>query len=198
MTFSKTNRQKHIPERSCCVCRVKSDKHKLIRIVRSPDGLAVIDVAGKLPGRGVYICPDDECITLAEKSGALNRALSVSVQSELWPSLREYARGMAIDAGMKIRSILGLARKSGVLLVGADNIERSRHGVIVLYASDCSDRVKEFALMREHVALDMNIDELSRVIGSRGGVQIVGLPINSGFAKKLKRLEITERGIAIE
>lgn len=195
MTYLKT---KHIPERSCCVCRVKSDKHKLIRIVKSPDGLAVIDIAGKLPGRGAYICPDDECITRAEKSGALNRALGMSVQSELWPSLREYAHGMTVDAGMKIRSILGLARKSGVLLVGADNIERCRHVVIVLYASDSSDRVKEFALSREHVALDMNIAELSRVIGSRGGVQIVGLPVVSGFAKKLKRLEITERGNAFE
>ena len=198
MTFSTTGKSKRVPQRSCAICRVKSDTADLIRIVRSPEGVAVIDITGKLPGRGAYICPNEECISQAQKSGALGRALGVTIQAELWPSLREYAQGISVDTGMKVRSILGFARKSGALLIGEDNIERSRHGVIVLYASDCSERVKEFALSREHVALDMNIDELSRVIGSRGGVQVVGLPVVSGFAKKLKRLEITERGIAIE
>ena len=196
MTYLRTN--KHIPERSCCVCRVRTDKSKLIRLVRSPDGVAVIDIAGKLPGRGTYICPDDECITRAEKSGALKRALGASVQPELWPSLREYAGGLTVDAGMKIRSILGLSRKSGALLVGAENIERCRHAVIVLFASDCSERVKDFAMTHDHVALGMNVEELSRTVGSRGGVQVVGLPVTTGFAKKLKRLEITERGSAFE
>ena len=67
-----------------------------------------------------------------------------------------------------------------------DNIERERRKVLVMTASDCSESVRKFAESHENVALDMNISELSEVIGSRGGVQVVGLPLNSGFAKRLK------------
>ena len=186
----RTKSSKHVPERSCAVCRVKSDKNNLIRIVRSPDGRAVIDIAGKLPGRGTYICPDDDCIDRAEKSGSLGHALGTTIQAEFWPELREYARNAGVNVGLKVRSVLGLARKSGSLLIGTDNIEGFRRKVLVMTALDCSENVKGFASSRENIALDMNMEELSEVIGTRGGVQVVGLPLNSGFAKKLMSLYI--------
>ena len=39
----------------------------------------------------------------------------------------------------------------------------------------------------------MNSEELSAVIGTKGSVQIVGLPLTSGLAKKLLDLNI-EKG----
>lgn len=176
------------PERTCAICRAKSDKDSLIRIVRSPEGRAVIDTVKKLPGRGVYICPDEECISKAEK-GRLSAILGVSIGSEFWPELREFAGKFGINAGLKVRSILGLSRKSGQLIIGQDNIERERRKVFVLTASDSSEAVREFARKHDNIHLDMNIEELSRIIGLRGGVQIVALPVNSGFARKIISLK---------
>lgn len=168
-----------------------------MRIVRSPEGQAVIDIAGKLPGRGTYICPDNDCIDRAEKSGSLSHALGITVQPEFWTELRNYVKSHDVNTDLKVRSVLGLARKSGTLLVGTDNIDSAKRKVLVMTASDCSEGVKRFASSRENITLNMNTEELSEVIGARGGVQIVGLPQSSGFAKKIMSLNI-ERGSAFE
>ena len=188
MTYSMTGKSKRVPQRSCAVCRAKTDKSSLIRVVRSPEGRPVIDTMKKLPGRGAYICPDTECIERAKKSGSLAHALGITIEDGFWNELEEAAKNSGINPGLKTRSVLGLSRKSGALIIGTDNIERDKRRLLVLTASDCSDSVKRLAESRENIALDMNIHELSEVIGTRGGVQIVGLPIASGFAKKLMSL----------
>ena len=194
MTYLRNQRKKSNPQRSCSICRVKYDKDALIRIVRSPDGHAVIDKAKKLPGRGTYICPDTECIEKARKSGRLAHSIGAVIDEGFWGELAEFAGNMAVNNELKLRSILGLARKSGQLLIGMDNIEREKRKVLVMTASDCSESVRNFAERHENIALDMNISELSEVIGSRGGVQIVGLPLNSGFAfQSTPSIKIRER-----
>ncbi|MBR1658018.1 MAG: YlxR family protein [Synergistaceae bacterium] len=196
MTYStktkSSNHEKHIPLRSCTVCRAKSGKSSLIRIVKSPDGRPVIDTSKKLPGRGAYICPDPECIEKGVKSGSLAHFLGTSVNDDFRLELLEHAKSFGINIGLKVRSVLGLSRKSGALIIGTDNIERESRKVLVMTASDCSESVRKFAESYENIALDMNIEELSSVIGSRGSVQIVGLPLASGFAKKLTGLNIVK------
>lgn len=193
MTYSTTGKSKRIPQRSCTVCRVKSGKDSLIRIVRSPEGHAVIDIMKKLPGRGAYICPDYDCIERARKSGSLAHALGTVIADSFWPELEEYAKTFGVNAGLKVRSVLGLARKSGTLIIGMDNIDRERRKLLVMTSSDCSEGVRKFAASRENIMLEMNTEELSDVIGTRGGVQVVGLPLSSGFAKKIISLNI-EKG----
>lgn len=187
MTYS-TKTSKHIPERSCTVCKVKADKKKLIRIVRHPEGGAVIDIAGKLPGRGTYICPDDECISRAKKSGMLAHVLGTVIQEEFWNELEEYAKNHEVDSEVKIRSVLGLSRKAGALIIGTDKISDSKHKLLVMTAKDSSESVKEIASRYENITLNMTIEELSETIGSRGGVQVIALPQKSGFAKKIMNM----------
>ena len=179
------------------MCRAKGDKDSLIRVVRSPEGRAVVDITKKLPGRGAYICPDPDCIDKAKKSGKLAHAIGAVIGEDFWPELEEAARTSGVNKDLKLRSVLGLARKSGTLIIGMDNIERERRKVLVMTASDCSDGVRRFAEARENIALDMGSDELSEIIGTRGGVQVVGLPLASGFAGKIMSLNIAERGNAI-
>ena len=198
MTYSRTTKStKHSPQRSCTVCRAKSDKADLIRVVRSPDGRAVVDIAKKLPGRGAYICPDSDCIEKAKKSGSLAHSLGVLPDENFWNELEECAKTFGVNVNLKVRSVLGLSRKSGNLIIGTDNIDREKRKLLVLTASDCSEGVRKFADSHENITLEMNIEELSETIGTRGGVQIVGLPINSGFAKKLMSLIKRERGNAV-
>jgi uncharacterized protein len=66
-----------MPARTCVGCRKIADKHDLTRIVMTPEG-AAIDAAGTAPGRGVYVCPGNECLEAAFKKNAIARGLKVN------------------------------------------------------------------------------------------------------------------------
>ena len=61
---------KKIPMRQCVGCREMKPKKDLVRVVKSPEGVISIDLRGKAPGRGAYVCPSKECLRRAIKSGA--------------------------------------------------------------------------------------------------------------------------------
>ncbi len=75
---------KHIPLRSCIVCRRQKDKSELLRIVRQPDGAVVIDATGKAAGRGAYVCKSGDCMQTAVKKRALNRAYKRPLSDEVY------------------------------------------------------------------------------------------------------------------
>ena len=190
--MKKTSNNKHVPLRTCSVCRVRGSKYNLIRIVKSPDNKPVIDIAGKLPGRGAYICPDSECIELAKKSGSLAHAIGVKdidSDSGFWLELEKYAKSFD-DINLtdkRLRAVIGLSRKAGALLIGVDNIKNFTHKVLVIIANDCSEGVRNFAGNYKHITPSISIQELSEAAGSRG-VQVIALPLSSGFAKKILNL----------
>jgi predicted RNA-binding protein YlxR (DUF448 family) len=62
-------------------------KKELIRIVRSPAGEIQIDLSGKKPGRGAYLCGKVSCFKLAKKSKAFERALKTPVDVEIYDRL---------------------------------------------------------------------------------------------------------------
>lgn len=53
-------KRKHIPVRTCIVCREKDSKRTLTRIVRTDAGIQV-DPSGKMGGRGAYLCDCKSC-----------------------------------------------------------------------------------------------------------------------------------------
>ena len=63
------------PMRVCAGCQEQKSKKEMIRVVRTPEGAVEIDKTGKKSGRGVYLCPNSECLKRARKSRALERAL---------------------------------------------------------------------------------------------------------------------------
>lgn len=80
---------KKIPQRRCVGCNNMKDKKELIRVVRSAEGEVSIDKVGKKPGRGAYVCPTSECITKAVKEKRLEKALDVSIGTEVYEKLLE-------------------------------------------------------------------------------------------------------------
>ena len=78
---------KTIPVRQCIGCRAQKPKTELIRIVRSPEDEVSLDLKGKKPGRGAYLCRDSACLKKALRSRAIERALSVPVPPEIWDRL---------------------------------------------------------------------------------------------------------------
>ena len=78
---------KKIPMRMCTACREMKPKKELIRVVKTPENEIKLDLTGKLNGRGAYICKSEECLKKAQKSGALSRAFSLEVSSEIYEKL---------------------------------------------------------------------------------------------------------------
>jgi predicted RNA-binding protein YlxR (DUF448 family) len=74
----------HKPLRTCIACRQEGLKPELVRLVRSPDGRAVVDLAGRAPGRGAYLHRAEDCIETARKRRNLERALGATTGPELW------------------------------------------------------------------------------------------------------------------
>ncbi len=65
------------------VCRQVKAKRELIRLVRIADGNVVIDVSGKIDGRGAYLCRIPKCWETALKSSRLEHSLkTVLVQQQ--------------------------------------------------------------------------------------------------------------------
>lgn len=80
---------KKIPQRKCVGCEEIKNKKEMLRIVRSPEGEISLDKTGKKNGRGAYVCPTKECITLAVKQKGLERGLKTSVDPEILGRLLE-------------------------------------------------------------------------------------------------------------
>lgn len=64
-------------------------KQELIRIVKSPQGNIDIDLNGKMPGRGAYICRDVECFDKIKKHNILEHTLSQKIDEEIYDRLNE-------------------------------------------------------------------------------------------------------------
>jgi len=82
-------KKKKIPNRLCVGCQQTKPKKELIRIVKNKQNEVTIDKTGKKPGRGVYICPDIECLNKARKSKRLERSLGVSIDEQIFRQLEE-------------------------------------------------------------------------------------------------------------
>ena len=80
---------KKVPLRMCVGCREMKEKRDLIRIVRTSEHSGEIDLTGKKPGRGAYICNDPACLKKAKKSKSLERALNVSLEEDVYLRLAE-------------------------------------------------------------------------------------------------------------
>lgn len=72
---------RHIPIRTCVVCRQTSAKRVLLRVVRRPEkdgGGIAVDPSGKANGRGAYVCALNDCIDRAIKQKRFERSLGVT------------------------------------------------------------------------------------------------------------------------
>ena len=70
---------RHVPERTCVACRTAQPKRAMVRIVRTVAGEVVIDLTGKLSGRGAYLCRKPSCWEAGLRKDVLARALKTGV-----------------------------------------------------------------------------------------------------------------------
>jgi predicted RNA-binding protein YlxR (DUF448 family) len=80
---------KKIPERRCTGCGEHFPKSALVRILKTPSGEIVLDLTGKLSGRGAYICKNSSCLKKARKASRLERSLECAIPAEIYEKLEQ-------------------------------------------------------------------------------------------------------------
>ena len=98
-------------------------ENRLIRFVAGPDGAIVPDVAAKLPGRGIWVEATKAAIAKAVEKKLFARAAKsqVTATADL---------GERVEKALVTRMLgdLGIARRSGALVLGFDNVLRQLEG----------------------------------------------------------------------
>lgn len=105
------------PLRRCIVTRESLPKERMLRFVLDPDRNLVPDLAGKLPGRGMWLSARADVLERATKRGAFAKAARGTVH--LPPDL-----AARIEDGLKgrIRDLVGFARRSGQAVCGRETV----------------------------------------------------------------------------
>ena len=82
-------KQKKIPMRRCTGCGEQKPKKELVRVVKTPDGEMLLDLTGKMSGRGAYICNNAECLKKARKSKRIDRTFEMTIPDEVYKQMEE-------------------------------------------------------------------------------------------------------------
>ena len=78
---------KKIPTRKCLATNQVFPKSEMFRVVRTPSNEVVLDITGKMNGRGAYISKSFEAIEKAKKSKCLSKALETEIPEEVFEKM---------------------------------------------------------------------------------------------------------------
>ena len=96
MAKMKGPRRKHVPMRTCIICRQTRGKRDLVRVVRTPGATVEVDLTGKLAGRGAYLCRARTCWDQALTGHRLSAALKSLVSAEEKAALAAFAATLPV------------------------------------------------------------------------------------------------------
>ncbi|MFQ5958451.1 MAG: RNA-binding protein [Alphaproteobacteria bacterium] len=126
------------PQRRCLVTRRVGDKDALIRFVLGPGDAVLADVAGTLPGRGVWLSAERGVVeaACARNLFAKGFRVSVAVEADLADRVERLLARRCLD-------LLGLARRSGAAAAGFEKVHAMLAagvcGVLVIAAEAGAD-----------------------------------------------------------
>ena len=84
---------RHIPQRTCVACRKIRAKQELIRLVLISDESVEVDISGRKAGRGVYLCPTQECWEAGLKGARLEHSLRTTFTQDNREQLVRFGKG---------------------------------------------------------------------------------------------------------
>lgn len=127
-------------ERRCIATGETRDPVGMIRFVIGPEGQAVPDVTGKLPGRGMWVSAKRDALEAAIKKGAFSRSAKtqVTVPDDLVEQTDVFLARRLVD-------LISLARKAGQAIAGYEKVKsalETEQARVLLQASDGSERGK--------------------------------------------------------
>ena len=89
---------KKVPLRKCTGCGEMKEKRELIRVVKAPEkkdengnvvlgGEISLDLTGRKPGRGAYVCKNTDCFEKARKARRFERSLSCKIPEDVYEQM---------------------------------------------------------------------------------------------------------------
>lgn len=159
--------------RSCSITRLQRPKQGLLRFVPDPQGVWTADLAGRLPGKGVYAIPAPDTLRAFLKRRGV-------VPSDIDARLEQV--GDALSA--RFLDGLGLARRAGCLRRGLRDVSeavQSGGRPLVLLAADTAlnTRQKLDQLIRRYALEDvwemLNRERFGLACGNNGPVAVLAV-----------------------
>ena len=127
-------------ERKCIATGQVQPKHGLIRFVVGPEAQIVPDVAGKLPGRGIYVAADRSALDKAVSKKLFARGAKMPVQ---------IPEGLVVEVerqlARRVVDLIALSRKSGKAVAGYEKVKtwlQNEEAQVLIQAVDGSGRGK--------------------------------------------------------
>lgn len=80
---------KKVPMRMCTGCGQMKPKKELVRVVKSPEDEISLDLTGRKPGRGAYVCKSADCLKSARKARKFEKAFSCKIPDEVYDRMEE-------------------------------------------------------------------------------------------------------------
>jgi predicted RNA-binding protein YlxR (DUF448 family) len=111
-----------------------------LRFVTAPDGTLTLDLKGKLPGRGAWLKPDRQSLLSALKRGGFARSLRTQPRLSEGMTPEGFADHVEDQLRADALSRLGLCRRAGSLVIGADLVRgQAGKGLAYLTPKDASE-----------------------------------------------------------
>ena len=154
------------PRRRCFVTRRVDDKDALLRFVVGPDDTVCPDVAGELPGRGLWLSAERDVVHTACAGNLFAKGFRAAVVVDADLTDRVEALVAARCLGL-----LGLARRAGVLAAGYEQaramLASGNAGILVVArdaAAEGRRRLEKLDLAAPVIAI-FSAAELARALG---------------------------------
>ncbi|MBO6518732.1 MAG: RNA-binding protein [Rhodospirillales bacterium] len=180
-----TTRKTREPERRCIVSGETAPKHGLIRFVVGPDNVIVPDLGERLPGRGIWLSADAGALKTAVAKKLFARAAKAQVSVP--DDLADRVEALLVQ---RCRDIIGLARRSDLLVFGYDRVlevlERNAAGLVVIAADAGGARHDViYAARKTPIVSGLKSSEMGEAAG-KGVVSFLTIQ-RGGLAESLKR-----------
>ena len=138
MTRGGRDKERDGPERRCIVLGESLPAAGLIRFVVGPGDMVVPDLAGRLPGRGIWVTADRAALQRAADKRLFSRAAraQVTVPDGLVALVEAQLERRVVD-------LVSLARKGGTAVCGYEKVREALQkgqAAVLLQAHDGSER----------------------------------------------------------
>lgn len=128
--------------RTCQGCRRRILRRASLRIIRDPEGRCRPDLFGKLPGRGMHVCPNIACFEAAKRNQAASRAFHKQTS---FGDPRTMAATFLDSGRRQALAQLSVAVRSGFLIAGRTAVMdalKAGRSAMVLLATDGSHSLR--------------------------------------------------------
>ncbi len=163
----------HTPTRRCLASGASLPQRELVRFIVGPDSQIVPDIAGKLPGRGLWVTARRKDVEMACDQNLFSRAAraQVIVPDDLCDLVGKLLRRNCLG-------LIGLSRKAGELITGFEKVKSclgaGQAAVLICAADAGSDgREKLFRFAKDLPKIQaFSSAELSAALGRENVVHI--------------------------